>query len=185
MKHIKIIFSAALLVLSSAVVAQDAKKSSMTATRRSERVSPLKTVSASLADLQMSIEYSSPAVKGRTIWGELVPYGKIWRTGANEATTIEFNRDVLVNGNRLRAGKYALFTIPGEQEWTVMLNTAPDQWGAFKYDEAKDALRFTVKPEKASSFNERLTFEVKNDEQKKAITVTLLWENLTISWEVK
>jgi hypothetical protein len=185
MRTLPIILSSFFLAHSFIGIAQQTSKTAMTASRTADRVSPPKSVTASQADLKLSIEYSSPGVKGRSIWGELVPYGKVWRTGANEASTIEFSRDVLIDGKRVRAGKYALFSIPGEQEWTIILNTNPDQWGAFKYDETKDALRFSVKPQKAPQFNERLTFEAKGDDKTGLITVAFLWENLMLNWEVK
>ena len=176
---------ATIVLLLPQTYAQDNNKTTMTATKKADRVSTFRTVSATLADLTTTIEYSAPAVKGRTIWGELVPYGKVWRTGANEATTIEFNRDVFINGVRVRAGKYALFSIPDADKWVFILNTVPDQWGAFKYDESKDALRFSVTPQNAPAFSERLTFETKAIEADKTILVSLIWENKMLSWEVK
>jgi hypothetical protein len=95
---------------------------------------------------QVEIEYGRPEVQGRVIWGGLVPYGRIWRTGADEATTVRFDRDVLVEGERLAAGTYALFTIPGEGSWTVVFNRTAKQWGAYSYDAGQDALRVTVTP---------------------------------------
>jgi hypothetical protein len=114
-------------------------------------------------------------VKGRTIWGDLVPYGKVWRTGANEATTIETNKDIMIQGQKLPAGKYALFTIPGETEWTWIFNSVWDQWGAYKYDGSKDVLRITTKPQKSPVFHEQLRFDITNEK------ISLAWENLLIS----
>jgi len=91
------------------------------------------------------------------IFGELVPYGAVWRTGANEATTITFTGDVLVEGTAVPAGTYSLFTIPGGHEWTIIFNAENNQWGAYDYDEGKDVLRFTV-PAREGPFVERLRF---------------------------
>ncbi len=113
------------------------------------RVSPLATVSQVVGVSEIAVTYSRPAVRERTIWGELVPWGEVWRTGANEATTIRFSDDVRLDGRELAAGTYALFTIPAEDEWTVIFNREADQWGAFQYDAEKDALRIRVRPRPA------------------------------------
>ena len=109
-------------------------------------------------DTKITIDYSRPGVKDRVIWGELVPYGLNpgnrysndkpfpWRAGANENTTIEFSKDVLVDGHKLAAGKYGLHMIPGKEEWVIIFNTINDSWGSFQYDESKDALRVSVLP---------------------------------------
>lgn len=125
------------------------------------------------------IAYSAPSVKGRVVWGDLVPYGKVWRTGANEATTFETDKDIKINGEKLPAGKYALFTIPGENEWVFIFNSDWDQWGAFKYDQTKDLLRVKAKPEKSSAFTERMKFDIKDK------MVALSWENLKVGFEIK
>ncbi len=118
-------------------------------------------------------------MKGRTIFGELEPYGKVWRTGANEATTIEVSTDVEIEGEPLPAGKYALFTIPTEDDWTVVFNKTPEQWGAYDYDEAEDALRVEVTPEETDEPTEQLTFEIGDDGQ-----VTMMWANAAVSFNV-
>ena len=123
----------------------------------------------------ITLSYSSPAVKGRTIWGSLVPYNQVWRTGANEANIFETDKDLLVNGQKLPAGKYSLFTIPGEKEWTVIFNKEWNQWGTMKYNAADDVLRVTTKPQKSMQFNERLKFTLEDS------VLTLLWENLQIN----
>lgn len=146
---------------------------------KSTRPSPPAEAHAKIGDSAVGIYYSSPAVKERTIWGDLVPYGKIWRTGANEATIYETSGDLMINGQKLPAGKYGLFTIPGEKEWTIIFNSVWDQWGAFKYDSSKDVLRIQAKPEKSAAFNERMKFEI-NDR-----VVSLLWENMKVSFMVK
>ena len=169
--------------ISNSATAQPANKKA-SAAKKDDRPSPPAEATATIGDLKVKINYSQPGVKGRKVWGELVPYGKIWRTGANEATTIEVSRDCKVAGKMLRAGKYALFAIPGEQNWTFVFNTVADQWGAYKYDESKDALRIAeVKPGKSSEFNERLKFDAKasGDEGE----ITLSWENLKVSFPIR
>lgn len=127
----------------------------------------------------VTIEYSQPSVRGRKIFGGLVPYGKLWRTGANEATVIEFSRNVKINGKPVKAGKYAMFTIPGEETWTVILNNEPEQWGAYRHEDANDVARITVKPQQAD-FTEELTFDVKGSG-----VVTLDWENTRILFQIE
>lgn len=152
--------------------------------RKDERPSPPMEATGTIGDLKVKVNYSAPGVKGRNIWGELVPYGKVWRTGANEATTIEVSRDCKVGGGMLRAGKYALFSIPGENEWIIIFNAVPDQWGAYKYDEAKDALRFKVKPQASPEFNERFKIEVVSDPKGNG-AIKLYWEKLMVTWEIR
>lgn len=115
----------------------------------SDRVSKNGRAEGTVDGVGVVLEYGRPEVRGREIWGALVPYGEVWRTGANEATTIEVASDVLVEGRPLAAGRYGLFTIPGEEDWVVIFNEVADQWGAFDYDPAEDALRVTVEPEPA------------------------------------
>jgi hypothetical protein len=146
--------------------------------------SPPASANAKIGTTDITVKYSSPAVKGRKIWGELVPYGQVWRTGANEATTITFSKDVTVEGQKLPAGTYALFTIPGDKEWTVVFNKTAKQWGAFKYDQAQDALRVKVKPVAAKSMNERMKIDVQ-PKGKGAGVVTIMWENLAVPFNVK
>jgi len=107
----------------------------------------------------VTITYSRPGVKGRKIWGGLVPYGQVWRTGANEATTISFSDDVTINGKDLPKGSYSLHTIPGADEWTLIFNKVADQWGSYSYDEKQDALRVTAKPRPSLEKHEWLTFD--------------------------
>ena len=129
----------------------------------------------------VSINYSQPAVKGRTIRKDLEPLpGKVWRTGANEATVFEVDKDVKIESKDLPAGKYGLFTIANDSDWTIIFNKTWDQWGAFDYKEADDALRVNVKGEKAKDLTERMTFKISKDG-----TVTLLWGNEKLAFKVK
>jgi len=101
-----------------------------------------------VGDAKVMVTYGRPKVRGRTVWGELVPYGKVWRTGADEATVISFSGDVKLGDTAVKAGSYALFTIPEKDKWTIVLNSVADQWGSYDYDEGKDVARAVVTPEK-------------------------------------
>ncbi len=151
---------------------------SLVAQEKKERVSPPAKVSATVAGSTITVNYGQPSVKGRKIWGELVPYNKVWRTGANEATTFETTKDVKVEGVLLPAGKYALFTIPGESEWTFIFNKKADQWGAYSYDEKQDQLRIKVKPVKTTALNEQLTFYIESNK------VLFRWEYLEAGFKI-
>ncbi len=147
---------------------------------KANRPSPPASAEQTTGDLNIKIDYSSPAVKEREIWGGLVPYDKVWRTGANEATTFEVNQDVTINGEALPAGKYALFTIPGEEEWAFLFNSVWDQWGAYRRDAEKDVLKVMAKPQMTEDMHERLEFKIEGEG-----TVTLMWEKLKVGFEVK
>ncbi|MEP0773387.1 MAG: DUF2911 domain-containing protein [Acidobacteriota bacterium] len=147
------------------------------------RVSPQASVSQTVGTTQITIAYSRPSVKGRAIWGELVPYDQVWRTGANEATTFTVTDDVTVNGSPLPAGTYSLATIPGKAEWTVIFNKDRELWGMYQYKPENDALRIKVKPAEAP-FTETLefTFPTITDD---SATVVMRWEKLAIPFTVK
>ncbi len=147
------------------------------------RPSPSASVMQRVGLTDITIAYSRPGVKNRQIWGELVPWGEMWRTGANEATTISFTGPVDVAGTALPAGTYALFTIPGESEWTVVLNSDAEQWGTYNYDPSKDVLRIKVRPEKAP-YTEWMLFTFRNLSED-AATVTLDWKETRIGFPVK
>lgn len=161
-------------VLSGPSAAQDLKLP-----RPSQKGQVMQTVG--LTDV--TITYSRPGVKGRVIWGELVPYDKVWRTGANEATNIVFSNDVKINGNALKAGTYSLHTIPGQGGWTVIFNTKADQWGSYAYNDSADALRIQVKAE-PHEFTEWMQFSFPALATDKA-TVALDWEKLRIPFEIE
>lgn len=129
----------------------------------------------------ISINYSQPAVKGRIIGKNLEPMeGKVWRTGANDATVFETSKDITVEGKSLAAGKYGLFTVVKNGEWTIIFNKTWKQWGAFQYKEADDVLRVQVKGTKASNFSERLTFLID-----KSGKVSLLWGDNQVNFNTK
>lgn len=147
------------------------------------RPSPKATVSQTVGLTDVTITYCRPSVKGRVIWGGLVPYDQVWRTGANEATTITFTDDVTIEGTKLPAGTYGLFTIPGKDDWTVIFNKGAKQWGAYEYKQDQDALRIKVKP-KGDEFRELLTlwFPAVSTE---SATVAISWEKLTVPFTFK
>lgn len=122
-----------------------------------ERKSKNGRLEAEVSGVPLIVQYGRPSVNGREVFGKLIAYGAVWRTGADEATTITFAKDATVAGKPVKAGTYALFTIPGEKTWTVILNSQAQQWGAYKYDEAKDVLRAEVSVESHEA-TEALTF---------------------------
>lgn len=147
------------------------------------RISPKATVSQTIGITDVVVKYCRPGVKDRVIWGDLVPYEKIWRTGANEATTISFSTEVTVNDNSITKGEYSLFTIPSQKEWTVILNNNAGLIGTSGYEEKDDALRFKVKPQQAP-FIERMMFYFENLEDHSA-NLVLHWEKLRIVFNIK
>jgi hypothetical protein len=147
---------------------------------KAKRPSPPAKISATTkTGATITLDYSRPSVKGRTIGTDIAPYGKVWRTGANEATVFEVNRDVKVEGQALAAGKYGLFTVPGEKEWTVIFNKTWNEWGT-NYKEGDDVLRVKVKPAKAPSFAEKLTFTIADNG-----TVSMFWGDTQVDFRVK
>lgn len=147
------------------------------------RVSPNASVSQTVGYTSITINYCRPAVHARKIWGELVPYNKVWRMGANEATTIQFTTDVYVEGNKVPAGKYSLFTIPTEKDWTIIINKVDKQWGAYNYKQEEDLVRFKVKPVE-SAFAENLCYSFDNLTSSSA-SIFIRWENLKIAFKVE
>jgi hypothetical protein len=122
--------------------------------------------------------YSRPSKGGRTIIGDLVEYGQVWRMGANEATEIELFRDVLIQSGKLKKGRYTLYAIPNPDKWTVIFNRETDTWGSFRYDAKKDALRIELKPDKEKEVHEVLTmFFEKNGQQ---VELVLLWDDIKL-----
>lgn len=147
------------------------------------RPSPLAKVSQTVGLTEVSIEYSSPAAKGRKIWGGLVPFGELWRTGANSATKLTVSKDVTIADKPVPAGTYAVFTIPGKDSFTVILNKNPNQGGTQQYKQELDLLRFTARPRTIPP-RERLTFLFTNTTDN-STSLDLEWEKLGISIPVK
>ncbi|HEY8781052.1 MAG TPA: DUF2911 domain-containing protein [Mucilaginibacter sp.] len=134
---------------------------------KSKRPSPPATATGKIGDATITIDYSSPSVKGRKIFGGLLPYGTVWRAGANEATMFQTDKDITVDGKTLPAGKYSFFATPGEKEWTIFFNSETGQWGDKKdestnMDPAKTVLSVTVKAKKLKDLKERLEYYVTN-----------------------
>ncbi|HEX7367379.1 MAG TPA: DUF2911 domain-containing protein [Pelobium sp.] len=127
----------------------------------------------------VTVSYSRPLVKGRVIFGDLVPYNEIWRTGANSATTIAFTDEVNFGGQKIAAGKYALFTIPGDKEWVIVLNKAADQWGAYTHKDEDDVLRVKVKPLKTVKKIETFTIAF-DDVTPGSMDLNLAWDNTQV-----
>ena len=148
---------------------------------KSKRPSPPALVTQKVGDVTISIDYSQPSVKGRTIGKDLEPKdGNVWRTGANEATVFEVDKDVMVEGKALPKGKYGLFTLINGDDWTIIFNKTWKQWGAFSYKDADDALRVIVKAGKADPFSEKMTFVIAETGK-----ISLLWGDIKVVFVVK
>lgn len=148
------------------------------------RLSPNASTSQLVGITDIELHYSRPGVKGRAIWGGLVPYDQVWRTGANENTTIRFSTAVKVEGHELPAGTYGLQTIPTAGDWTLILSKDADEWGAFDYKPEHDAMRATIKTRPGSRFEERMGFRFE-DLTDDGATVVLAWEKLEIPFKVE
>jgi hypothetical protein len=147
------------------------------------RPSPNAWVSQMVGVTKISITYSRPGVKGRKIWGELVPYGEVWRSGANENTTITFSTPVKVEGHELPAGTYGFQTIPTQGDWTIIFSKDANEWGAFSYKQQDDALRVQAKPQ-AAEMRERMAFEF-DDVTDTSAKVVIHWEKLKVPFTVE
>lgn len=145
--------------------------------------SPLATVNQKVGLTDIELVYSRPSVKGRKVFGDLVPYGKVWRTAANMATKFTFSDDVTIGGKPVPKGSYALFTIPGENEWTVIINKNFNQAGTGNYKEEEDVARFTVKPTKTSGLVETFTINFA-DLTDNSANIEVMWENTKISFPI-
>jgi tetratricopeptide (TPR) repeat protein len=145
--------------------------------------SPAASVSQNLGLTKIEINYHRPAVKGREIWGALVPFGEVWRAGANEATTFTVSTPVKLGGKELAAGSYALFIRPSKTGWTLLLNRKAQQWGAYNHKEGDDALSLELKPEAAPS-QEWLSYSIDLKDRRTAM-VSLHWEKLRASFPVE
>lgn len=162
------LFSLVAMFVAADLVAQDKKPAS-----------PTETVEGTIDGVKTKVTYSRPSARGRKMVGGVDPYGKVWRTGANDRTVVEFDQDVMVEGNALPKGKYALFSIPGEAEWVIIFNKELKGMGAYGYKETEDALRVTVKPQPAASFVETFTITPEKDK------LSLTWENYYVPVMVK
>lgn len=139
-------------ILSSSVIAQERSN-------EEARISPNAAVSQTIGTTEVTITYGRPSIRDRVIFGERVPYDEVWRTGANEATTVTFSKDVNIEGRPLKAGTYGLFTIPRQNgNWTIIFNSVAVQWGAYKYNQDDDVLRLDVTSEKAAAREQMLIY---------------------------
>ena len=168
---------------------QGNKKSSIPDWNNKVRISPRAFITETIGLTDVTISYSRPGVKGRKIWGGLVPYNKVWRAGANEATKITFSTDVWIKGKKFPAGSYSFFIIPnGNKDWTIIFNKVADQWGAFEYNEAEDFARFNVKPQ-STDFHEWLFYSFNNmkvnDKDKNSAEVNLNWEKISVPFTIE
>lgn len=149
------------------------------ANAQDKKASPAETAKGSINGAEIAINYGSPSVRGREIWGKLVPFGEVWRAGANEATTFETSKMIAIAGQKLAPGKYSLFIIPEKDKATVIFNSEYKQWGAYDYDKSKDVLRVEVKPQAKPESTEKMLFTVNKD------NVTLSWEKRNIVIPIK
>ncbi len=145
------------------------------------RTSPNATVSQTIGTTDITITYGRPAVKDRDIFGGLVPYNEVWRTGANESTAIVVSDDVTIEGNKLEAGTYSLYTIPGKDSWTIIINKKLS-WGT-QYDKSQDLFRFEVTPQE-SDYIERMMFYF-DDITMESATVVLWWDNVKVPFTIE
>jgi hypothetical protein len=166
----RIIASFLLFLLAHTVAAQEVLKL---------RPSPLAITSVRYKDNYIKITYSQPQKKNREIFGLLVPYGKVWRTGANEATEITTTKDIQINNYPLTAGTYSLFTIPEKDKWTIIINSDVGLWGAYNYNPQKDILRFDVPPQSTDKMYE--PFTIIFDHRNEVADLLLLWDKTKVS----
>ncbi|PTX14186.1 Protein of unknown function (DUF2911) [Pontibacter mucosus] len=137
-----------------------------------------------VGNAHLTLHYHSPAVRGRVIWGGLVAYNQVWVTGAHSATSLTTDKDITIGGKYLPAGKYALFTIPGQDEWTIIINKKWEQHLADDYSEKEDVLRFTVKPDTTDQHQERLRYHFQSETDSKGALI-ISWEKLRLSLPIE
>jgi hypothetical protein len=151
---------------------------------QSKSKSPATEAMTNIGDTHVHIEYHAPSVRGRQVFGGLVAYDQVWVTGAHSATSINFPNDVTLDGQKVPKGKYALFTIPGESEWTIIINKNYEQHLADDYDQKLDIVRLTVSPEKLSETQEQLLYEVKSTGDQEGV-ISISWADVKVSFNVK
>jgi hypothetical protein len=144
---------------------------SSTEPAQEERASPHETVTATVGEANIEVVYGRPYKKNRAIFGELVPYGEVWRTGADEATTLKTDKDLMIGDLEVPAGTYSLFTIPGEEQWMLVLNKEPEQWGAYKYNQEMDLGRTPMAVGAAEEMEEQLTIGFVERDGKNMMTI--------------
>lgn len=147
-------------------------------------LSPRTSTMSNIGDNHVHIDYSSPSVRGRTVWGGLVAFDQVWVTGAHKATSISFSKDVVIEGQKIAAGTYGFFTIPGKEEWVLILNKNFEQHLADDYDAAKDVIRIKAKPQILEEPVEALTYEVIPREDGKG-TISVSWEKIKVAFSLQ
>jgi len=147
-------------------------------------MSPSAIISQDLGLAHVTVNYSRPAMKGRAIFGNLVPFQKVWRTGANKITSITFDAPIKINGAELKTGSYGIYTIPGKESWKVIINRDADQWGAYEYDKSKDVISFDVQPLELNYLQEYLTIEFTEFTPTKAY-VMISWEKTGVKFSIE
>lgn len=186
-KAITLLFSIALSFMLYACAGENKQVEELKEPTATEEVAKPKSPAASakntIGNTQVQIDYYSPGVRGRNIYGGLVAYDEVWVTGAHSATSIEFSTDVELNGNKISKGKYALFTIPGKTEWTLIINTDYNQHLADNYDQAKDVLRLQLVPEKLETIQEHLLYEV-NSVDNNTGEISISWAEIKVSFKI-
>ncbi|MEB2775402.1 DUF2911 domain-containing protein [Algoriphagus sp. D3-2-R+10] len=171
----KIAFTLAFLLCSIISIAQQIQM---------PQASPSARIAQKVGLTDVTVDYSRPSTKDRKIFGELVPYGQVWRTGANGATVLSFSTDVLIDGKTIPAGQYALYAIPGKSEWTMILSKNTKLWGAIGYDQSEDILRFKVQPAKLSKKSE--TFEISfANMTDTGSDISLKWEKTKVDFRIE
>jgi hypothetical protein len=183
MKKLNNLLPAATIVLAVFLVGIISSKS-YSQQKEEVRLSPKALVEQTIGFTEVTIDYSRPGVKGRKIWGGLVPYNVVWRAGANEATKITFSTDVKIDGKKLKAGSYGFFAIPGQKTWILIFNKVANQWGAFEYNDVEDALRIEVTPMQNNCWQEWLAYTISKSSENKAV-VMLEWEKLKVPFNVE
>ncbi|WP_200978794.1 DUF2911 domain-containing protein [Echinicola sp. 20G] len=148
------------------------------------QASPAASISQKIGLTDVKVDYSRPSVKGRKIFGTLVPYGEVWRTGANSSTKITFSTDVILEGNKVPAGTYALYTIPGKKDWTFILSNNLELWGAIGYMDDKDVVRFTVPSKKSPEAYETMEISF-NDMTDSGASLNLHWEKTAVGFKIE
>ncbi len=143
------------------------------------RPSPLEMVTMKYEDIYMKVTYGRPHKRGRQIFGDLLPYGKVWRTGANEATEVTITQSVKIGGNLLKAGTYTLFTIPHEDHWTIIFNSELGQWGAYNYNQKFDVLRFDVPSANTDQVYE--PFTIAFEQKAQSAELVMMWDQTKIT----
>jgi len=144
-------------------------------------LSPHKSEIEMVGDAQIQIDYSAPSVRGRIIFGGLLAYGEVWQAGAHNATWLETNKDIILSGNLLKAGKYGIFAIPNIESWTIIFNKNWEQHGKDEYDENDDVYRLVVKPEVSEVITEQLVYQVQKINEQEGI-IKLSWEKVSVSF---